>query len=560
MHASQARDFHVDPARGAAENDGSADRPWRTLAEVMQRNRVRTRHWSVLPYQPGARLQGVNPDAPVGPGDRLVLYSGDHGDVLIQGAYNDGVIEVVAAPDARPRLERLIVRAGGQWRFEGLHIQPPAGAAPGRGPLVHVQTHGHHGPSESIEISNSTVQSADSIAGWDAQRWISSAHDGIRLEGRDHVVRGNEVLRIHHGIEVHATNTLVDGNQVIDFSGDGLRGLGDGGTFQYNLVRNNFAVDENHDDGFQSWSVGPDGVGSGVVRDITLRGNVIIDHSDPDQPLRGPLQGIGCFDGFFEGWRIENNVVLVEHAHAITLLGVRDTVVINNTVHNPYGGGPGPAWIRMDNHKDGRPSAGVVVRNNLADAWLFGAGVAEDHNLTVNDPAAMYRDPSGDLRLRPGASAIDAGTAQAAPAIDQAGVPRPQGAQIDVGAFEFVQDGPEPEPMPEGEPDPMPEGEPDPMPEGEPDPMPEGEPEPMADAGPQDALPPEPEPVPEGRAPDEGMPDWSLPDAGEVDRSVAPMADNSTSDCATGCRSATTDSSALWWWVVLLGGFLRRRR
>jgi hypothetical protein len=42
---------------------------------------------------------------------------------------------------------------------------------------------------------------------------------------------------------------------------------------------------------------GGGGVGTGVVRDVVLRGNTIINFENPDQPMKSALQGIGLFDG-----------------------------------------------------------------------------------------------------------------------------------------------------------------------------------------------------------------------------------------------------------------------
>ena len=61
-------------------------------------------------------------------------------------------------------------------------------------------------------------------------------------------------------------------------AGNGLRGLGNHCTFQYNTVKNCYDVNRNHDDGFQSWSVGPNGIGTGEVVRMVLRGNTIINY------------------------------------------------------------------------------------------------------------------------------------------------------------------------------------------------------------------------------------------------------------------------------------------
>ncbi|MBN1422879.1 MAG: right-handed parallel beta-helix repeat-containing protein, partial [Planctomycetes bacterium] len=56
-------------------------------------------------------------------------------------------------------------------------------------------------------------------------------------------------------------------------------------------------------------------------------------------------------------------------------------------------------------------------------------------SLEVRLPDFIAASP--DLRLRPGSPAIDAGTAEGAPDVDAAGLRRPRGAGIDIGAYEF---------------------------------------------------------------------------------------------------------------------------
>ena len=114
--------------------------------------------------------------------------------------------------------------------------------------------------------------------------------------------------------------------------------------FQYNVVKNCYDVNANHDDGFQSWSRGPQGVGTGEVVGMVLRGNTIINYEDLDQPHRGTLQGIGCFDGMFVDWIVENNVIITDHWHGITLSGATDSRVVNNTVVDLNETSPGPPW------------------------------------------------------------------------------------------------------------------------------------------------------------------------------------------------------------------------
>ena len=87
-----------------------------------------------------------------------------------------------------------------------------------------------------------------------------------------------------------------------------------------------------------------------------------------------------------------------------------------------------------------RPSSGCVIRNNLTSSLNVSDGVTVDHNLVIKDPTALFVDVSAnDLRLRPDAEAIDAGSPEMSPMRDAAGTTRPQGKGIDIGAYEFTQ-------------------------------------------------------------------------------------------------------------------------
>ena len=47
-----------------------------------------------------ATLVLVNPDAPVQPGDRLLLHDGDHGQCTLMDAHNPDYLLIAAAPGA----------------------------------------------------------------------------------------------------------------------------------------------------------------------------------------------------------------------------------------------------------------------------------------------------------------------------------------------------------------------------------------------------------------------------------------------------------------------------
>ena len=442
---ARAADFYVDPASGDIGNDGSAGSPWSTLQEVIENDLIETHTWAQLPYDAGSQLVRENAGAPVKAGDTIWLRSGYHGEITIQRWYNADFITIAAQEGHSPEASSVLLQAVGKWILRGLSVSPTYAATYGCGELVTVGSHNYSGPAREVVIEDFEIFSVRDTAAWTIGDWNDLPCNGIGVSGDDVVVRNNRLLNVKFGISVSGQRALVEHNVVENFAGDGMRGLGDHGTFQYNTVKNCYDVNDNHDDGFQSWSTGEGGVGTGEVVGITLRGNTIINYEDPAQPFRGPLQGIGCFDGMFVDWVVENNVIMVDHWHGITLLGARDSRIVNNTVVDLNDVDPGPPWVRIGTHKNGTASSGCVVRNNLTTAVSVDADqdVTVDSNIIVGDYADHFVDYAGlDLHLIADSAAVNTGAAALAPAIDRDGIPRPQGDEVDVGAYEYFVDDP----------------------------------------------------------------------------------------------------------------------
>ncbi len=416
--SAQAADFYVDPAAGAAANDGSAAKPWKTLEEV-----IAAGHFGKA----------------VKAGDTVHLKTGYHGEALFNGGSYAPPISVVADAGQSPKLRHVRFSTTSGWLLGGVAVSPSFGTTSGSITMVEIQT-----SSSKITVENCDIFTVPDASAWGAPEWLA-ASSGISVRGADSVARNNKVKNVRFGITADASKVLIEGNSVVNFSADGLRGLGNDETFQYNLIKNSYlddALDSNHDDGFQSWSVGAGGVGTGEVKNMTLRGNVFIGNEDPAQKLKGTMQGIGCFDGTFTGWVVENNVVITNHWHGISLYGAKDSRVVNNTVMDTDAVKPGPPWIMVTAHKNGTPSQNVVVRNNLAtDFDVKGTNVTEDHNVTLSGALTTYfvspTAPKWDLRLTKTSPAIDKGVKELAPALDADKIARPQGAGFDLGAYEW---------------------------------------------------------------------------------------------------------------------------
>ena len=363
-----AADFYIDPINGADDNNGSAATPWKSLQYLFDNNMIETTNWESLPYSESSILVPKNVGAPVQAGDTIHLRSGQYGELDIRGYYNADPIAIKAEPGHIPLFRNIILRSASNWQLSGLHVNASAYAENGFSNLLSLESHGWSGPIDNIVVTHCQLASIDDSSAWTQSDWNSRVKNGIQVSGSNMTVAYNNLKNVNVGISVGASHSNIHHNLIENFAGDGLRGLGDYTTFAYNTVKNCYDVNDNHDDGFQSWSVGEDGrVGTGSVKGIVLRGNTIINYEDPGQPFRGTLQGIGCFDGMFEDWLVEDNIVKVDHWHGISLYGARNTIIRNNIVTDPNGQeNIGPPWIMLRAHKNDTPSQDCQVICNVS--------------------------------------------------------------------------------------------------------------------------------------------------------------------------------------------------
>lgn len=440
--------FYVDPVSGSMTNDGSVARPWSSLQEVLDGAFVETTAYSSYPYYEADRMRVVNDGAPVKPGDTIVLAGGDYGELHIYDMYNLREITIRAADGEMPRFSRVHVRAASGWRLSGLTIDMSLAAAPTQDSLLAIESHGWRGPCRDIVVESCSL-SSDSDAdprSLTAAQWNALACSGISANGDRITLDGNRLSTVNFGITVMGNDCLVRGNAIDGFCGDGMRGLGDDLVFEYNTVENCYVVNDNHCDGFQSWA----DIDTGDPPErVTLRGNRIFQWTGERPALSEYLQGIGLFDGPYVDWRIENNLVVTDMYHGISVYHGIDCVVVNNTVVDeqaapsyydddgtPHYMAP---WIMVTDDKDGTASSGCVVRNNVAPSVTAGSGCAADHNYeaAIGEYASLFVSPDDlDFRLLPGTALVDSGYYALAPAFDVEGKLRPRGGGYDLGAFE----------------------------------------------------------------------------------------------------------------------------
>jgi hypothetical protein len=88
----------------------------------------------------------------------------------------------------------------------------------------------------------------------------------------------------------------------------------------------------------------------------------------------------------------------------------------------------------QDNTNNGGSATSTGGNNLIAQPGNFGGTSSAANPLLA--ALGNYGGPTQTFALLPGSPAIDAGTGSGAPATDQRGISRPQGAAVDIGAFE----------------------------------------------------------------------------------------------------------------------------
>jgi Right handed beta helix region/Bacterial Ig domain len=157
---------------------------------------------------------------------------------------------------------------------------------------------------------------------------------------------------------------------------------------------------------------------------------------------------VGCHQsGIFSQGRdsiIRNN--LLENNCIGIYLSSAPTLVANNTVYGWH-----TAWNCSDSYGIFDKSGGSTLSNNVLlqqKIYLYAHATpptlqtnlcdapAVGCQLTAQPGSVVMDGPGGNLTLKPGGPAVNTGTTLAAVPTDRLGVSRPQGAGVDIGAYE----------------------------------------------------------------------------------------------------------------------------
>lgn len=383
VNGAVAGDLFVDPENGKPGNIGTPTSPFGSLDIALS-------------------LAGLTEK------DTIFLRSGFYGTLDIDRKRPKHPVSIKADNGHTPRFHSIRITDSEDWTLKGLLIMPGKQQGQKRGTLVDIGA-----GTQRITLTDNIIQSAGETSNWSADTWKRNVWNGIRIFGRDHMVSGNEIRHVYHALNVHATHSNFEENLIEHFAGDGIRALGDYSVFRKNTIKNCVNIDDNHDDGIQSFSRDSLGrAGFSEVTGVVLSGNTIINFEHFDQPFRCQLQGIGLFDGMFVDWVITNNLVITDHWHGITVMGARNVRIENNIVVDNLPGKPGPPWITITRHKNGTPSQNSIIANNVAPSFnKLGfdrekfetdlSGVTLTGNEILTNPDQYFVNPdSFDFRLK----------------------------------------------------------------------------------------------------------------------------------------------------------------
>jgi parallel beta-helix repeat protein len=404
---------------GKLEGTGRPSDPWSPLKKVFQKK----------------LLKG---------GDVLILKDGYYGNVSINKLAFSTPLVIRAEKEYGAKFRTLSIKKVSGLNLRNLSVSlshdKSYNGFPKHAPsLVYIDA------SSDVRVKGFNIYSVPDVTGWTKEDWVKKAANGVFARGENISIVGNKIRNVKSGINAFATKSHVAANSISHFSGDGIRALGDYSRVTDNTISYCYQVDKNHADGIQSWSIGPDRrSGTGTVYGVVIENNRILNLPHPENKLRCNLQGIGMFDGMFEGWVIRNNLIVVDHWHGISLYGSKNSKIVNNTLVKATGNKYGPPQIRIVDHKKKKKSSNNIIANNI---------LPKTKNIKIykkQSPSAVFvknffysfkkktfvSPEKIDFRLKPGLSAIGKADIEMAPDLDILGKKRKSDNIINPGAFE----------------------------------------------------------------------------------------------------------------------------
>jgi len=190
------------------------------------------------------------------------------------------------------------------------------------------------------------------------------------------------------------------------------------------------------------------------IRNAVIEGNMVTGSTQ-----RAGIIAVAYDGAAIDNLTIRNNVVYGNAGPGIVVGAQASNIhIYNNTIY-----GNGVSAIQVETNYSRGTLSDVAIKNNILDisgstmgnhikVTVSRSTISADTNLywpgparlsNISDPRAVVGDPryvsaaGRDFHLQPGSAAIDRGLTLPMVPTDRDGVRRPQGAVIDIGAYEF---------------------------------------------------------------------------------------------------------------------------
>lgn len=418
--------YYCDPINGSMNNAGTQASPWKSLQDVFEAKKT------------------------FNAGDVIYLMSGAHGSPFITGSHTD-YVTIKPLSGENPVIASVQVESASYWAFDGLTFSTNgSGGSFARDYMFLTKDNATY-----LKIENCTFSCAENSSAWSKNDWYANSEDAVIIRGDNTIFNNNTIKNTYFALQMEGDYAEVRNNLIDNFGADAIRALGSHAIYENNIIRDAYVEDYgiNHDDGIQMYD--KDNVAAGIIDDVIIRNNKIFNFADPitqamvDDDLVGySMQGIIITDGHTENVTVENNLVVSDHYHGITLTGAINCKIQNNTVsktptsYNPTA--DATPWIQIKDDKQGNGSSGNIIRNNIATKytpWTYdeATNIAENNIVaTADDAPNVYADFNNfNFNLKAGSPAIDAGVNTGLTATDIDGNLRSVGSAVDCGAFEL---------------------------------------------------------------------------------------------------------------------------
>ncbi|THD65100.1 nitrous oxide reductase family maturation protein NosD [Phenylobacterium sp.] len=181
---------------------------------------------------------------------------------------------------------------------------------------------------------------------------------------------------------------IIRGNTIHNFRFDGVRGGSSNLTVEGNEIRDMYPAPADHPDGIQFWTT----LLSAPVENVTIRRNRVLRNKGL------PFQGIFVADEAnvgIHGLDIEENLVVSDHFHGISVYHGTSPKIIGNYVNGHEGAGVRP-WIKVEGCTD------PVIKDNVCPGNFVTTGSSRlpaSTNVQKNGNKEVGLLPRGDDTL-----------------------------------------------------------------------------------------------------------------------------------------------------------------